>query len=338
MMSADPTGTGQLRVRFLGEFSVVLGGQEITSWGAGKARHLFQYLLLNHGQVIPAERLQKALWPNTEASRLSSSLRVAAHALRQILCRAPDDGQQAGLRIDYRNVGYVIQVADLWADIAEFQAAVREGLRNDRAGRPAQAAVLLRRAVELYRGDFLVAEDADWAVGRREFFKSLMITALVTLRDQSLRAGDLPTTIELAQQILELDRYHEDSYRLLIEIHCQRGEIERAYSWYQLCYRRLQADLSIGPSSQTSAAIWEFFRGRQLAAEATRSRIPLRPLEALPSIPGRGRAVPRSARAIAAGGMRLPAKGPEDGIDALYCRTMTWSRMRTKQAARAKAG
>jgi DNA-binding SARP family transcriptional activator len=277
MEPAESPGIGQLRVRFLGEFSVTLGGREITSWQAGKARHLFQYLLLNHGHVVPTERLQEMLWPKVEASRVSTSLKVAAHGLRQILYRAPGGGsQEPNLRIDYRNVGYVIHVADLWADIDEFQDAVQSGLRHDRAGRRVQAGLLLRKAVDLYRGDFLVAEQADWAEGRREFFKSLMIVALVTLRDHSVRSGDLPTAIVLAQRTLDLDRYHENSYRLLIEIHCQRGEIERACSWYRLCAHRLKSELSVEPSRETSEAIRNFLRRRRLGQDRSRNSNRLR--------------------------------------------------------------
>lgn len=268
---AESSGTGQLRVRFLGEFSVTLDGHQITSWQAGKARHLLQYLLLNHGRVVPVERLQEILWPQADASRPSSSLKVAAHGLRQVLCQPTGGGQGTGLRIDYRNVGYVIHVADLWTDVEEFQDAVRGGLRDARAGRRSEAGALLWKAVDLYRGDFLAAEQADWAAGRREFFKSLMIVALVALRDLSLRAGDLPTTIELAQRTLDLDRYHEDSYRLLIQLHCQRGEVERAYSWYQLCSRRLRGELSIEPSRETSEAIRQFLRRRRPVRDPSRS-------------------------------------------------------------------
>jgi DNA-binding SARP family transcriptional activator len=270
MMPVESSGPRQLGVRFLGEFSVSLGGREITSWQAGKARNLLQYLLLHHGHVVPAERLQEMLWPQAE---VSSSLKVAAHALRHVLCRDLSGFQESGLRIDYQNGGYVIHVADLWTDIGEFQDSVRRGLRDDREGRRPQAGVLLRRAVDLYGDDFLVAEQADWVTGTREFFKSLMIVALVALRDHALRAGDLAEAIELAQRTLDLDRFHEDSYRVLIEIHCQRGEVERARSWYQLCWHRLQAELSIEPSRETSEAIMEILRGRRPARHAGRSPV-----------------------------------------------------------------
>src|SRR2546429_2971538 len=72
-------------VQCLGTFAVTVRGTPIRRWQAGKARALFQYLLLRRGTPVPRGTLLEALWPDADTSL---SLRVAVHALRQILAVA----------------------------------------------------------------------------------------------------------------------------------------------------------------------------------------------------------------------------------------------------------
>jgi two-component SAPR family response regulator len=244
-------------------------GKEVRHWRAGKARQLFQYLVLYRGRLINSERLYDVLWPQAERSAGCSSLKVAVHGLRQVLREHEPAISESRLSVEYRDFGYLIRADRLSTDIDDFQDLVRLGIRSDREGDEAVAVSTLEQATALYHGDFLEMERADWPVEHREYLKSLMIVALVKLCDYAVRIGDLPTVVNLTQRILELDRYHEESYRILISAHGQRGEIGRARSWFDLCARRLRSELCVEPSWQTVETLRQVM-DRRLGTRAPR--------------------------------------------------------------------
>src|SRR5690348_10782629 len=88
-------------VRCLGQFAVATDGTPVTRWSAGKARGLFQYLVVHRDRPVLRDRLHDVLWPETPWSPRSSSLKVAVHALRQVLGATSANGTpRAEIRLD----------------------------------------------------------------------------------------------------------------------------------------------------------------------------------------------------------------------------------------------
>ena len=79
-------------VRCFGAFEVYLAGEPVLSWHAGKARNLFQYLLLNRGRIVRRETLFAALWPGSSWSSAAKSLKVAVHAVRRTFGQVAQPG------------------------------------------------------------------------------------------------------------------------------------------------------------------------------------------------------------------------------------------------------
>lgn len=258
--SVSTTTAGPVAVRCLGEFSLSIGGRRVERWRAGKARSLFQYLLVNRGQIVVRERLYDVLWPDLEWSSGSSSLKVAAHALRQLL-RGEGGGQDTGVRLVHREFGYGLFGDDIWVDAEEFQALVGAGRVAAARGDTAAALRAYREAMELYRGDFLAGESATWVVEQREWHKGAALRALDELREDALHRDDYTELIGWCRRILEIEPYREETYQLLMEVHGRLGERERVKNWYQVCVRRLRAELGIEPTSDTHRVFAQALRG-----------------------------------------------------------------------------
>ncbi len=254
----EPVTTGSEQpavvVRCLGTFSLTLHGKPVERWRAGKSRNLFQFLLMNRGQVMLKERLHDLLWPAAEGSS-ATSLRVAVHALRRIL-DAESEGGNAPLHVSFEDVGYVLSGHDVWVDVDAFGAACDEGRVASARGDGEGAVAAYRRAVDLYSGDFLAQEDADWVEEVRQWNRTCLLQALSTLRDDALRRGDTDIAADLSCRTLQVDPYHEDSYRTLITEHASRGERGQAKRWYELCRRRL-GELAVAPDRATRTALAE---------------------------------------------------------------------------------
>ncbi|MGK5636836.1 BTAD domain-containing putative transcriptional regulator [Streptomyces sp. URMC 126] len=318
-MTTAVTGIARqaVRVRFLGDFELTLNGAPVRRWRAGKARGLFQFLAIHRGQTLTRDRLYEALWPDSDRSAGDSSLKVAAHALRRVLGAHPDGTCGAGIRLSYRDFGYVLDIADLWSDVDRFQELVHAGLRSAATGDRATARDRLRSAVALYAGEFLRGESADWVIEQREYLRSLALQALEVLRVDAAEQEDFPDLIEVCRSTLGVDRHHEGAYRALMTAHGRRGEYACVRRWYELCARRLREDLAVAPSRETDQLLHALLPAPVAPAGGpTRSPLTSPPslASAVPSdaSPGlRPRAVRRSRPdARAAARVPGPAVGP----------------------------
>jgi DNA-binding SARP family transcriptional activator len=240
-----------VEVRFLGDFSLTIKGSPVRRWRAGKARNLFQYLALHPGQTLTRERLYAALWPDSQWSAGRSSLKVAAHALRRVVDAHPDRPGDSGIQLLSRDFGYVLQVTDMWSDVDQFEELVHTGLRAAVVEVDGVSRARLRAATELYRGEVLQGETADWVVEQREYLKSLALRALAALRVDAMAREDFAELIDICRRTLEIDRHHEETYRALMAAHGSRGELARVRSWYELCARRLRTELAVEPAVET---------------------------------------------------------------------------------------
>jgi DNA-binding SARP family transcriptional activator len=243
-------------VHFLGEFFLTIDGRPIERWRAGKARSLFQYLMVNRNRIVVRERLYEVLWPDIEWSAGSSSLKVAAHALRQVLrigdqSRGTSAADASAVRVVHRDFGYGLYADDMWVDIDEFHARFDEGRAADEVRDTAAAMCAYRAAMELYRGDFLAGERHSWVLEQREWHKAAALRVLERLRDDALQRGDYAELIRWCQRTLEIEPYREDTYQLLMWIHGRFGERERVKNWYQMCVQRLRCELDVEPTTDT---------------------------------------------------------------------------------------
>ncbi|MBE1489513.1 AfsR/SARP family transcriptional regulator [Plantactinospora soyae] len=261
------TTTAMISVRCLGPFTATLGKREIGPWRAGKARGLFQFLLVNRGRPVPRDKLHDVLWPQAPWSPGSSSLKVAVHGVRQILAgTGADSASTAEIRFDDR--GYRFQADDIWVDVEEFESAMDLAAVRAAGGDRDGALRLYRRAAELHQGDFLEGEAADWVVEHRGWIQAKALRGLTSLRDDAHARSDLAEVILWCRRILRIDPYHEATYRMLMLTHGQLGELGQVRSWHAICVRRLREDLAVEPQPETDLVLRRFLGARRRGAPA----------------------------------------------------------------------
>ncbi|PPK63136.1 BTAD domain-containing putative transcriptional regulator [Actinokineospora auranticolor] len=261
----------RVSVTLLGSFSLRLDGRPVRKWRAGKARSLFQYLLVHRDRVVLRDKLHEVLWPHSDWSPNSSSLKVAMHALRQILQTSPDGTNTSGVRIVHQDFGYALYADGISVDVDEFEAMVEAGRAADKVGDTPRAVAAYRAAMEVYQGDFLPGDSADWIVEQREWCKSLALRALDRLSTEAARVGDFDQLVRWCRRTIELDPYRESAYQMVMSAHGRFGELAAVRRWHDMCTRRLAEELGVRPNQETERAYFAAMRGEGRAAAPLRA-------------------------------------------------------------------
>jgi DNA-binding SARP family transcriptional activator len=242
-----------LQALFFGHFEVLCNGEAVSLGRNGKVRAILKYLLANHTRPVSQDYLMGWLWPESNLKRARWSLHSAIHTLRNLISECPSS---ATLNHVLFEDGYyrLCSEARVITDVDEFEAHYEEGRRLEKEDRTEEAAAEYEKAIELYRGDYLV-EDLyeDWTMVERERLSNAYMDMLGRLAVHYYETEHYQESMQVCYRILAKDRCHEDSYRLLMRCYTRLSLWERALRQYRLCERILKQEYGTAPTSETQA-------------------------------------------------------------------------------------
>lgn len=245
----------RLRVQTLGAFGVWRDETPITprEWHRDKARQLFQLLLTERHQWLPREALIERLWPERPAENALRDFKVALSALNKTL--EPARAGSPPSFIARSGSAYRLDPsADLWLDIAEFEAHVEHGLAALAERQAEEAGRELSRALMLYQGPFLPgAMYEDWAGEARERALALFLRAadrMALLHFEQERYDDC---LSVCDRILSFDPCWETAYLLGMRAHAARGERAAAIRLFHRGAQALRDHLDVAPGPEARA-------------------------------------------------------------------------------------
>jgi LuxR family maltose regulon positive regulatory protein len=240
-----------LRVHFFGHFEMLRDGEAVPLGRSSKALAILKYLLAHRSRPVSQDHLMGWLWPESNLKKARWSLNSAIHALRKLLNSCPSlaCANPVLLEEGYYRLGLDVRVE---TDVEEFGARYERGRRLQKSRRMAEAAVEYEKAVQLYWGDYLV-EDLyeDWTLVERERLTNAYMDMLGTLAEHYMQIGQPQESIGACYRLLEKDRCHEGSYRLLIRCYESLDLRGRALHQYWLCEKLLRQEYGVGPSPET---------------------------------------------------------------------------------------
>jgi DNA-binding SARP family transcriptional activator len=248
--SGAPATRSALRARFFGHFEMFCDGEVVPLGRNGKAVAILKYLLAHRTRPVSQDHLMGWLWPESSPKKARWSLNSAVHILRKLLSRCSSVSMNYILLEEgYYRLCPTVGVA---TDIDEFDTHYEQGRHLERSGRAEEAAAEYGEAVALYRGDYLL-EDLyeDWTMVERERLTNAYVDMLWRLARHYLEAGQHQRSIRACYRLLEKDRCHEDSYRLLMRCYVSLGLRGRALRHYKLCEEVLEQEYGSAPSSET---------------------------------------------------------------------------------------
>lgn len=257
----------RLTLSFLGPFHVNLDSKPIKGFESDKVRALLAYLVVEAGQPHRRDSLAALFWPEQTQEAALKNLRHVVYKLRQVL---GDDGKEESpeqasyLIVSTQTVQFNID-AEYLLDISEFNSLMKacEKHRHRRIEVCGTCSARLRRAVELYRGDFLEGfgladsvEFEEWMLLQREELHQRACTALGYLAAYAEAQGDDGAAIGYLRRKIDLEKWNEETHRQLMRLLWMAGQRSAAITQYRRCAKALSEELGIEPSADTQ----ELFR------------------------------------------------------------------------------
>jgi predicted ATPase/DNA-binding SARP family transcriptional activator/Tfp pilus assembly protein PilF len=208
--------------------------------GAPKPRALLALLLVHANEVVARETIVDELWGGRPPATAGKSVQIYVSQLRKILGEG---------RVRTRPVGYVIEVEPGALDAERFEHRLEKGAGLLSSGVPAEAARVLRKALDLWRGPALAEfRDAPFARDEIDRLEELRLTALGRRIEADLAVG---REVEVVPELETLVREHplrESLRRLLILALYRSGRQADALAAYHDARKTLLDELGLDPS------------------------------------------------------------------------------------------
>src|SRR3569833_160431 len=233
--------------RVLGHLEIIVRGSLLTV-GPLKQRALLAYLLLHPNQVVPAGRLDEALWGADPPRTAKQSLQNGIGGLRKLISAT---GAFGNTFITTRAPGYMLEVDQQAIDVHAFlrlRSEARVALADRRYD---DAARLLGGALSRWRGSALsdlVEAGISWPV--ITYLDDMRLTALEDRIDADLRLGRHSDLAGELAQLVAVTPLRERLWERLIVALYRAGRQADALSAYRDCRRVLIEELGIEPNQR----------------------------------------------------------------------------------------
>ena len=246
-MAAEAVAS-EMSVEFgiLGPLEVRRSGRAVPL-GGPRQRAVLALLLLEANRVVSMDRLAEDVWGGDPPEGWATTLQTYVFHLRQALEPDRSRGAAGGVLVT-RDRGYLLRVDREHLDGALFQDGFTAGRAALEAGRYAEAAETLRKALDLWRSPVL-ADLADYAFTRPEAarLEELRLAALEARIDADLALGRHDAlTAELEQLAAEHPLRERLHGQLMLALY-RCGRQAEALAAYRRARDLLADELGIDP-------------------------------------------------------------------------------------------
>jgi LuxR family transcriptional regulator, maltose regulon positive regulatory protein len=216
-----------------------------------RVRRLLGYLLTHDRPTRAA--VAADLWPDLDPVAAGRNLRVT---LTYLLAALEPDRREQDPPYFVRSSGPVLRLVvdePLEVDSVTFDRHLDDAARLERQGALSAALAGYRRALDLWRTDYLPdVSGGDWLEWERDRLRGRFVAASVRAGELLLARGGTAPARALAERALGVDRCAEGAYQLLVTALLESGDRVSARRWQERCLRALD-ELGVPPHPRTAA-------------------------------------------------------------------------------------
>ena len=231
----------RLEIRALGEGTVSINGEPIphTAWGGPLVKELFFFLLEN--QRARREVILDIFWPEYSTAKAKSVFHATLYRMRRVLPKGT-------VGYDSSNEVYFFDLpSDFWYDVAAFKNLMDEVRHGN-----GDLENLLRQALGIYKGDYLIGIYSDWCLQKREALRRLYLDGLVQQASLFTKRGKLEESMDLYLQVVKNEPFREDIHRELMRSLVLAGRQAEAVQHYLKYAQFLYDEMNVKPTLETT--------------------------------------------------------------------------------------
>ena len=253
VVEANPTQSPTLELRCFGRLRATVDGQVIDLTAVKpRVRSLLRLLGAQAGEPVHREVVCEALWPETDPATGLRNLQVAVSSLRRLLEPRVSRGGGAIVVRDGDSYRLALPGAST-CDVITYRRLLADAMQLAESDSQA-AATGFAAAASLLRTGLLPEEGpAEWAEAIRERCRVEATGVGLHIAERARSAGDASAAALVCADTVEIDRYLDPAWRLLIAVHEQHGD-NAAAQLTRLRYQEILAELGVATPAHDGVA------------------------------------------------------------------------------------
>lgn len=251
--------TRPIKIKFycFGEFQTSIEDKFITNkeWNGFKTKIAVSYLLHNH-KGVSKEQLANLLYPDTDITR--TAINVILSRIRKAL--EPDLNKKDNSKyITFNDGKYFFNFGtNYWLDTEEFDYLVKEiyDCKDEET-----KLILLLRAIDLYKGDFLSEFSSDiWCQIEKEVYRKKIDNLFEQLFNILFKKGQYEEIVKYSEKELSIEICNEKAFQRKIKALSAMKQNDDALKHYKIMKNVLKSELGVEPSHE-SYLLYQKIRG-----------------------------------------------------------------------------
>jgi LuxR family maltose regulon positive regulatory protein len=243
-----------LSINMLGSVEVLREqGRKLApdAWTLSRALRILCFIASHQNHRATKDTIVETFWPDTPLEDIDKNFWPTISYIRRAL---NSDQVVKKNFIRYRESAYYLNPEFVYLlDIEEFERMIAAARAHNREGNGEGFTNAARRAVELYRGEFLEESYDKWVEEPRAYYRNVYFATLKELADHYHHVEEYEQAIVYSKMILSRDAYREDVHRQLMDAYALIGNRAAVREQYENLKDLLMEELGVAPLPETVA-------------------------------------------------------------------------------------
>jgi LuxR family maltose regulon positive regulatory protein len=219
------------------------------AWTLSRALRILCFIASRQNHRATKDAIIETFWPDTPLEDIDKNFWPTISYIR----RALNSNQEVKKNfIRYRESAYYLNPEfNYLLDTEEFERLISVARARRREGDGSGFSEHARRAIQMYRGEFLEEFYDNWVEEPRAYYRNIYFATLKELADHHHRAQEYEQSITYCKVILNRDAYREDVHRQLMDGYARIGNRAAIKEQYENLKTLLMEELGVDPLPET---------------------------------------------------------------------------------------